>query len=180
MDILCVCTYNQTRSVLMAALLGEHLQREGVRARITGAGTRAGGGAPMQSTIDLLAQRGIDVRGHRGRPLDERIVADAHLVITAEHAHVIEIAGQWPSAFPRTFTLPELARRAGTAGPRGGDTVEQWVRRLNDGRSAGLDYFDDPTVGEVADPTGRDRGTWADSFSSIDQLTRLIAEALAR
>ncbi|MFM2183801.1 MAG: hypothetical protein RJB61_2095 [Actinomycetota bacterium] len=180
MDILCVCTYNQTRSVLMAALLGEHLQREGVRARITGAGTRAGGGAPMQSTVDLLARRGIDVRGHRGRPLDEQLVADAQLVITAEQAHVIEIAGQWPSAFPRTFTLPELARRTSAAGARGTDTIEQWVRRLNDGRSAGLDYFDDPTVGEVADPTGRDRNTWSESFASIDELTRRIAEALAR
>ena len=61
MNILCVCTYNQTRSVLMAALLTEHLRAEGVRAAVASAGTRAGGGLPLPTTIDLLARRGIDL-----------------------------------------------------------------------------------------------------------------------
>lgn len=180
MNILCVCTYNQTRSVLMAALLDEHLRAAGVRADVTGAGTRATGGAPMSTTVDLLAQRGIDVRAHRGRLLDADLVTSADLVITAEHAHVIEIVGQWPHAFSRTFTLPEAVLRASAAGPRGTDSLDEWRLRLNAGRSSGLDYFDDPTVGEVVDPTGRDRATWADSFATIDLLTDRLAQAIAR
>ena len=180
LNILCVCTYNQTRSVLMAALLDEHLRAEGVRAEIVGAGTRAAGGAPMSTTVDALAARGIDVRSHRGRPIDGPLVDAADLVITAEHAHVIEITGQWPRAFSRTFTLPEIVLRAGSAGPRGGVSFGVWRERLNTGRSSGLDYFDDPTVGEVVDPTGRDRTAWADSIATIDLLTRRLAEAVAR
>ena len=88
LNILCVCTYNQTRSVLMAALLDEHLRAEGVRADISGAGTRAAGGAPMSTTVDALAARGIDVRSHRGRPIDGPLVDAADLVITLED-HVL-------------------------------------------------------------------------------------------
>ena len=134
----------------------------------------------MATTIDLLAERGIDVRAHRGRPLDGTLIEAADLVLTAEHAHVIEIVGQWPRAFSRTFTLPEAVLRAAHAGSRGADTLDAWCRRLNAGRASGLDYFDDPTVGEVVDPTGRDRATWATSVATIDLLTRRLAEAVAR
>ena len=78
------------------------------------------------------------------------------------------------------LTLPEAVLRATHAGSRGADTLDAWCRRLNAGRASGLDYFDDPTVGEVVDPTGRDRATWATSVATIDLLTRRLAEAVAR
>ena len=176
--ILCVCTYNQTRSVLMAALLTEHLRAEGVRAHVASAGTRAGGGRPLPTTIDLLARRGIDVSDHRGNPLRTGDAGSADLIVTAEQNHVIDIAARWPQQFTHTFTLPELIDRIQLAGPRGTDPMSNWITRLNTGRPLGLDYLDDPTVAEVADPTGREKQAWATAFQQIDTLTHRLAVAL--
>jgi protein-tyrosine-phosphatase len=176
--ILCVCTYNQTRSVLMAALLTEHLRAEGVRANVASAGTRAGGGRPLSTTIDLLARRGIDVSDHRGAPLRDGDAGSADLIITAEQNHVVDIAVRWPQQFRHTFTLPELIDRIQQLGPRGDHTLGDWITRLNTNRTAGLDYLDDRSVAEVADPTGREKQAWATAFEQIDTLTRRLAIAL--
>lgn len=178
-DILCVCTFNRTRSVLMETLLTAHLRALGVDASVASAGTRAAGGSVMPTAVELLAARGITVDPHRGQPLDETVVMHADLVVTAEQGHVVDIAGRWPGTFARTFTLPELVARTETLGHRGGEPIDTWLARLNTGRSAGLAYLEDPTVDDVDDPTGLDPRTWQTVFTRIDQLTRRLAEAIA-
>lgn len=177
--ILCVCTYNQTRSVIMAALLREHLESYGVDAMVGSAGTRAGGGRPLPTTLDLLAQRNIDVSDHRGTPLRDGDAASADLIITAEQTHVIDIASRWPGSFTHTFTLPELVERISARGSRRGDPIATWVERLNTDRHSGMAYLDDPAVIDVGDPTGSDRGTWTSVFRQIDTMTQQLARALS-
>jgi protein-tyrosine phosphatase len=176
--VLAVCTYNRTRSVLVGALLDEHLRRAGVPAEVTSAGTLGDGYPPTERTVRLLGERGIDVRHHRSRPLDERLVAGADLVVTAEREHVVWIAGRWPGVFNRTFTLPELVTRAEALQHDAGE-LSAWLGALAIGRPTAIDYLD-ADVGELDDPTGQAPGVWGVTFERVDELTRRLAGAVAR
>jgi protein-tyrosine phosphatase len=178
LSVLCVCTYNRTRSVMMEALLDRHLRDLGLEATVRSAGTRADGGLATGETVKLLGERGLDLRGHRGTPLDDDIVDSADLIITAEQDHVVHIASHWPDAFDRTFTLPELLTLTKLHGGRLGAPIEDWLELLADGRPSGFTYLDDRSIGEVVDPTGQDRRTWLDVFELVDDLTRRLALAL--
>lgn len=163
---------------MMAALLEQHLVEIGVDATVRSAGTRADGGLATSETVKMLGKRGIDVRGHRGTPLDDTLVNGADLVLTAEQDHVVTIASRWPDAFHRTFTLPELVVRTRTCGGRLGGPIGEWLELVNDGRPAGFQYLDDRSIGEVVDPTGRDQKTWNEVFTLVDDLTARVAKAL--
>ncbi|MFN6121092.1 MAG: hypothetical protein ACK5CE_15860 [Actinomycetes bacterium] len=180
-SVLCVCSYNRTRSVMMAALLEHHARELGAPVRVSSAGVRADGGLATVETLKLLSNLGIDLRGHRASPLtDERLDA-ADLVVTAEHDHVVTIAARRPDAFHRTFTLPELVDRARRVGGRLGGPVADWLDVLDEGRPAGFAYLDaggSGHVGEIDDPTGLDRRTWHRVFEQVDDLTRTLAQAL--
>jgi protein-tyrosine-phosphatase len=162
----------------MAALLDQHLRQLGLEARVTSAGTRADGGLATSETVTLLAEHGIDVRGHAGRPLDDDVIGTADLIVTAEHEHVVAIASTWPDAFSRTFTLPELIALAKYYGGRLGGPMGDWLELLNEGRPSGYDYLDDRSVGEIVDPTGLDRRTWREVFALVDDLSSRLAKAL--
>lgn len=177
-SVLCVCTYNRTRSVMMAALLAQHLAELGVDATVRSAGTNADGGLATGDTVRLLGDRGLDVRGHRGTPLDDDLVLGSDLVVTAEQDHVVAIATRWPGSFRHTFTLPEIVARSGTIGGLLGGPVDDWLALANDGRPAGFQYLDDRTIGEITDPTGHDRRTWNQVFTQVDDLTLRLARAL--
>lgn len=177
--ILSVCTHNRTRSVMVAALLESHLRTLLVPAHVHSAGTVVDDQPAMDRAVRLLAARGLHVEGHRSRPIGADEVNAADLIITAEQQHVIAIAGQWPAAFARTFTLPELVARSQTVGGREGRSMHEWLRAIGDGRATAFDYLDATDIPEVADPTGKSPAVWDESFALIDGLTRQLAQALA-
>ena len=160
LEILSVCTHNRTRSVLIGALLEAHLRAAGATSHIQSAGTAADGQQPIEHAIRLLAACGIDVDDHISRPIAASNVNVADLILTAEQQHVVAIAGQWPDAFARTFTLPELVERARSVGPRGDRSLAEWLRAIGVGRPTALDYLDASDIPEVADPTGKSRAVW--------------------
>lgn len=178
LSVLCVCTHNRTRSVMMEGLLDEHLRTLGLEATVSSAGTMADDGLATSETIKLLGDRGIDLRGHRGTPIDDGVVDSADLIVTAEQDHVVTIASRWPDAFKRTFTLPELVACTKLFGGRLGGPVDDWLDVLAHGRPTGLDYVNDRSTGEIVDPTGQDRRTWLEVFELVDDLTRRLAKAL--
>lgn len=178
-EILSVCTHNRTRSVLVGALLEAHLQAAGVASRIRSAGTAADGQGPIERARLLLATRGLDVDGHTSRPITADGVVAADLILTAEQQHVVAIAGQWPDAFTRTFTLPELVSRARAVGQRGDLPLAEWLLEIGKGRPTAFDYLDSTDIPEVADPTGQSPAVWDASFKQIDALTRELAKVLA-
>lgn len=179
LEILSVCTHNRTRSVLIGALLEVHLRAAGLASHIQSAGTAADGQQPIERAVRLLAARGIAVDDHLSRPIVADDVSAADLILTAEQQHVVAIAGQWPDAFARTFTLPELVERARSVGPRGDRSLAEWLGEIGIGRLTALDYLDATDIPEVADPTGKSRAVWDRSFSEIDALTKELAKVLA-
>ena len=100
---------------MMAALFQEHAAARGVAATTLSAGSAQGGKPPTDTAVRLLAGRNLDVAHHQSATISDATVSGADLIFTAEQAHVISIAGRWPEAFDRTFTLPELV----TLGERG-------------------------------------------------------------
>lgn len=176
--VLAVCTHNRTRSVLMAALFQQHAAARGTAVATRSAGTDTDGAPPTDTTVRMLAARQIDVGQHRAAPLSDAIVSGASLIVTAEQAQVISIAGRWPDAFQRTFTLPELVSRGTAVGPVDGRSIDEWLSEVNHGRLHGLDYLDTP-VGEIDDPTGRAPSTWSAALRQIDDLTNRLATLLA-
>jgi protein-tyrosine phosphatase len=177
--VLTLCTHNRTRSVLMGALLESQLRVTGVDAAVRSAGTIADDQPATATTVRLLAARGLDVSGHIGRLVTEDDVRHAELIVAAEVAHVVHVAGRWPGSFDRVFTLPELVARGEAAGPRRGRPLSEWLALVGAGRHAGIDYLSDPTVLEVPDPTGYPPEVWQRSFAQIDDLCTRLARLLA-
>lgn len=161
----------------MANLFEHHAAAAGLATLTQSAGFSDGGEQPTDNTVRYLATRGMDVSGYLSLWMTDRSIRGAHLIFTAEKAHVIAIAGRWPDAFGYTFTLPELVQRGEAVGPRGERTLKEWLVAVNVGRPATLDYLD-AKVGEIADPTGRSPATWKVAFEQIDDLTRRLVTLL--
>lgn len=176
--VLAVCTHNRTRSVLVGALFEQFARRRGIDTIVRTAGFAEGGMPPTDTTVKLLAKRGIDASGHQSHLLTENSVIGADLVITAEHEHVVAIAGRWPQAFGYTFTLPELVERGDEVGQRGDRTLQEWLTAVNIDRPTALDYLETP-VDEIDDPTGLAPSAWATCLSRVDALTSHLAILLA-
>ncbi|MEO6125489.1 MAG: hypothetical protein ABIR32_17465 [Ilumatobacteraceae bacterium] len=177
--VLCVCTHNRTRSVLMGGLLQRHFAERDIDAIVSTAGLKPGGEPAMDRAVRLLADVGVDVGAHRSRGLSTDCISAADLVLTAERQHVVSIVGMWPTAFAHTFTLPEAAERVRAADTRGTRSVDEWLGGATAAlRPTGLDYLDASTVGEVDDPTGQSPATWARVFAEIDEMTHTIAAGL--
>jgi len=176
-NVLCVCTHNRTRSVLTAALLQQHMTELGLSAATSSAGTMVGGYPATDRTVRLLAERSIDVSGHRSQTLTAEVVGAADLILTAERDHVAAIVGRWPAAFARTVTLPEAVDLARLAGQRSGTPIREWVARMEATGRDPLEYLSGH-VAEIEDPTGRSPAVWSRVFSQIDDLTRSLAKAM--
>jgi protein-tyrosine-phosphatase len=136
-------------------------------------------GQPATSdVVRLLADRGVDVSGHRSRRITDDDMDWADLVLAAEHDHVVSMSGRWPGAFGRIFTLPEVVTWGEQVGPRGERTLRRWLADIAVVRPTALDYMD-ATVGELTDPTGLSPTVWRASVTEIDDLTARLADLLA-
>lgn len=177
-DVLVVCSGNICRSPMAAGLLAELLDRTEVACTVGSAGFLTEDRPASDHGVALMQERGIDLAGHRSRRLTSELVADADLVLCMERAHVREVAVLHPDAFDRTFTLPELARRATEAGPRLPDeTVGDWLRRVGRERRPG-DLVAHVPEDEVPDPYGGPRREYRRTAEQIEALLRVVVEHL--
>jgi protein-tyrosine phosphatase len=153
-NILVVCTANQCRSPMAAALLDRELTRCGVPARVRSAGTNAVADIPAtEDAITVMKSDGLDISTHRSRPVDTDELERADVVVTMTRAQLRELATRSPSAFPCVFTMKELARRAQEQ-PRGRDEeMRAWIIRLGAGRRT-TDLLGEDPDDDVEDPIG--------------------------
>lgn len=96
-NLLFVCTGNTCRSPMAEALARAELDRRGWRhVRVASAGTSAEPGlAAAEHAVRVAGRRGIDLGRHVSRPLDERLVdwADLILVMSPSHRFAVEELG---------------------------------------------------------------------------------------
>ncbi|MEO0421522.1 MAG: low molecular weight protein-tyrosine-phosphatase [Pseudomonadota bacterium] len=85
-QVIAVCVGNVCRSPMAHALLAVALRERGLGVRVSSAGIRACVGLPADPTsIQLMAERGIDISGHRGRQLlPKQVDADTLLLVMSD------------------------------------------------------------------------------------------------
>lgn len=173
--ILVVCTANQCRSPMAEVLLRRALAARGVVAEVTSAGSLPGGVPASQGSVAAMRRRGLDLTGHRSRPLAPEAVAPADLVVCMARRHCREVVVLHPPAWPRTFTLRELVRRGEEAGARGdGQALGDWLAELGRGRVRAALLSDDP-ADDVADPIGGPAAAYEATAAALEELVgRLV------
>src|SRR5262245_7223991 len=137
------------------AILERELAGSGVAARVQSAGTNAVADIPAtDDAIAVMKGDGLDISAHRSRPVDADELARADVVITMTRAQLRELATRSPAAFPRLFTLKELARRAQDQPREPDEELRAWIARIGAGRRT-TDLLGDDPVDDVEDPIGR-------------------------
>ncbi|MEJ7719990.1 MAG: hypothetical protein WKF58_05875 [Ilumatobacteraceae bacterium] len=107
-------------------------------------------------TVAAAARAGVDVSGHRRRTLTGDLLGTdgADLILTMTRAHLRHVAVLDPSAWTRTFTLLELARRASASAPASDDEpFAAWLGRMGAHRRAS-EMMRPDLPDDVADPYG--------------------------
>ncbi len=176
---LVVCTANQCRSPLGAAILDAACAGVGLDVLVDSAGVAAMPGSPATlQTVEAAAALGLDLSTHRSRPVTAEMVGGSDLVVTMERRHVQEVVLADSGAFARTFTLKELVRRGTVVGPRApGEALHEWLARAHTGRRA-IDLLGLSTEDDVADPTGNALADHRTTAGELESLSQALLELL--
>ncbi len=166
-DVVFVCTGNQFRSPLAAAVFAREI--EGLPVRISSCGTAAADGArAFEEAAELGTRLSVDLSSHRSRSLGR--LAHADLVVGFERRHVERAVVDGGATRERTFTLPELVElleaRAAKGPPR---------ERLAAVRPGNV--LDAP---EIEDPVALARSEQEAIVGQVEDLATRLAVALFR
>jgi protein-tyrosine phosphatase len=173
--ILLLCTANQCRSPMAAALLTRRLDEASVPARVGSAGLLPGGRPAWPEAEAVMAERGIDISAHQSCRLDRSHVAGADLVLGMTREHLREAVVLDPLAYDRAFTLKELARRGGVE-PRSRRSLHAWLATLSASREVDELLGADP-ADDVDDPIGGPISAFRDTADELDALVGRIVRA---
>lgn len=167
-----LCSANQCRSPIAAALLRRLLDERGeTGVEVGSAGFRAAGLPAAAEAVQAVSGRGIDLTPHRSRTVDAAMLRAADLVITMERRHVREAVLAERSCWPMTYPLKDLVRRSALVGARApGQGLRAWCDELNRGRRP-QDLVGTSSSEDVADPMG---GRRADFARTADELSGLL------
>ena len=172
-EVLVVCTGNICRSPMAEAMLADRVRARRLDVHVSSAGLLTDHEPAHPSARDTLARLGLDLSLHRSRLIDAEIVGQSDLIIGMEVRHVREVTMVEPSAFGRTFTLPELVARAEKAGPRLG-AFDDWLAEVGRDRTPSEVIRLDREL-EVPDPMGMSKRTFRKvSDQLVDLVDRLM------
>lgn len=132
--ILLVCTANICRSPVAAALLRQKLAANGrtpsdwvVQSAGTWATIKRG---PSRFSTQLMADRGMDISRHRAKMIDEKMLAQADLILCMETGHVEALKIEFPQFRDRIFTLSEMVDKPYSIADPYGGPLEEYQRMV--------------------------------------------------
>ena len=134
-SILCACTANICRSPMAAAITRRRIAELGLEDQIEvlSAGVWAEDGhSASPNAIATLAERGMDLTGHRSRLLTPALLAQADIVLVMEEAHRRSLFYLAPQHLSRIYLLTEMSGgHTDVADPYGGP-VEGYARTVDE------------------------------------------------
>lgn len=134
----------------------------------------------MPESVEVAAERGLDISGHAARRLtaDQIRLADLVVAMAAEHREgVVRLV---PEAVERTFTLKEAVRlleALPAAGAEAPADVGGLVAEADALRRGG--FHGNPWDEDVVDPLGLPLITYRAVAWEIDEWCRRLADSLA-
>src|SRR5664279_4116806 len=135
--LLFVCAGNTCRSPAAARILAGVLEREGEDPAvwlIDSAGLRAGRGQPASAGMaEALSRRGLDLDGHRSRPVEDLALTLYPLVLVMEEDQKQNILARFPVLKGKVHLLAEMsASREAVEDPFGNDrqAYEKTARQI--------------------------------------------------
>ena len=106
-SVLFVCTANQTRSPIAAALFASLPAAAGWR--VESAGTWAEEGLPAsRSARRVMHSMGLDINRHRTRIVTGELLAAFDLILVMEHGHKEALRAEFPAVAQRVCLLSEM------------------------------------------------------------------------
>jgi len=177
--VLVVCSANQCRSPMGAALLRRELQRRDPEIVVASAGVLARDGSPATAgTVKAARDFGIDLHGHRSQAATCDVIAGSDLVLAMERMHVREVVVLDRHAFGRSFTLKEIVRRGEAHGARRpGESPAQWLAAVHHGRRP-AELLGSGTDDDVADPTSDYSVDHEAMAAEVDDLVLRLVDLL--
>jgi protein-tyrosine phosphatase len=112
-SILFVCTANRFRSPIAAIAFARQVVQRGDDHRITisSAGTWTVTGVPATSdALKQAEQYGLNLSMHKSRPISQKILAQADLVLVMEANHKEGISLEFPVAADKVYLLAEVIK----------------------------------------------------------------------
>jgi len=166
LNVVFVCTGNQFRSPLAAAIFEREAQGS---VRVSSCGIAAFDGGPaFAEAVKLMDELSVDLSHHRSRRLPS--LADADLVIGFERRHVEHAVVDAGAPRGRTLTLPQAVELL-EASPRNGPPRER-IAALRPGSVLAAE--------EIEDPIGLATRRQREIVTEIEALTKRLAAALFR
>ncbi len=177
-QILFVCTANQCRSPVAKSAFVHALSTGGLRAVVRAAGFLEGGFPVPPEGLATAALYGLDLRGHTSRQLVPMEVEGADLIITMTREHSRELVVRFPRAWPRTFTLRQLARWLDDQYVPRHASLGDWLDAYGDVRPRTV-LVGSSDEDDVEDPMGRREAVWQPIVDMILRDIAHVAERLA-
>jgi protein-tyrosine-phosphatase len=157
--------------------LRQRLDARGIDARVHSAGFMGRRQRASAPGVEVMHDYRIDLRGHRSRQLDTKMIDHADLIVGLARRHVFEVARERPEAFGRAFTLKEFVRRAEAIVRDPDESFDAWLARLHAGRKPEHLWGESPDD-DVADPIGEATEFYRRTAREIDALVARLVDAV--
>ena len=159
-------------------LLRSKLQAAESPLQVISAGTHGTGKRPASGhAIRVLAEKGVDLGGHRSREIDLELVRQADLIVAMSRTHEAAVAALDQSARSKTFLAGEVARLGSRVGSKdASETMQTWVESLHAARGGHM--TSGRVTDEVADPYGYPEEVYRRALDRLDGICSTLARLL--
>ncbi|NCY17062.1 MAG: low molecular weight phosphotyrosine protein phosphatase [Actinobacteria bacterium] len=176
--ILVVCTANICRSPMFEGLLRRDLGARGSLIEVESAGLLDRDEPADPEAVSTMAERGVDISGHRSRAVARLDLDGFDLILTMGREHLREIVIDQPELFPVTFTVKSFARALSAPRDRADRSgARDRIRSMSQGRSPSTMLGESPED-DVDDPYRLGRAAFEATATELSELSLRISSGL--